>query len=321
MAVSMPPAEIFVGETEEPIIVPLDTFRKKSVTDNKKGMPDTMLTKVLVSADKPSLDNPIEPNSSIVCNRMYVNGKKPNEVLVEISISKGSITGFAKYQDVLPVGCKAKSIATNGSSFSVADGKVKFVWVTLPADEELKISYVLEKMPTMPLEVLLDKGEFSYLEKNQSKKTSLPSLIISYLTATPSIADAESKLKNTKQTTQSKEVKPSDAKAIVSETNTPLISKKDGSVSFLVQIGAYKKQISSDKLATLYQLNETIKTDMHDGFYKFMIGNFDAYKQARLRRDEVTQSGCNGAFVTAYNGSSRITVQEALMISNQKWFK
>jgi cell division septation protein DedD len=321
VAVSMPSAEIFVGETEEPIIAPVDTIRKIAIDNIKKNSPDTMVTKVTVSADKPSLDNPIEPNSTIVCNRTYVNGKKPNEVIVEVSIAKGSITGFAKYQDLLPVGCKAKSVATNGSSFSVADGKVKFVWVTLPADEELKISYALEKMPTMPLEVFLDKGEFSYLEKNQSKKTSLPSMVISYLAATPSIANVDSKSNNTKQTNESNAVKKSEAKSSKEETNAAIITKNDGNVSFLVQIGAFKAKIAAEKLVSLYQLNETIKTDMHDGFHKFMIGNFEAYKQARSRRDEVTQSGCNGAFVTAYNGSTRITVQEALMISNQKWFK
>lgn len=322
VAVSMPSAEIFVGETEEPIITPIDTIKKIVLDTIKKQNPDTMLTKVVIeSKEKPSLDNPIEPNSSIVCKRTYVNGNKPNEVIVEVSIAKGSITGFAKYQDLLPVGCKAKSVATNGSSFSVADGKVKFVWVTLPADEELKISYALEKMPTTSIDVVLDKGEFSYLEKNQSKKTSLPSMVISYLTATPTIANVDSKLNNVKQTIEPKKVKKLETSTAKIETSTPVISKTDGSVSFLVQIGAFKAKIAADKLASLYQLKEPIKSDMHDGFHKFMIGNFDAYKQARLRRDEITQSGCNGAFVTAYNGSSRITVQEALMISNQKWFK
>lgn len=321
VAVSMPTAEIFVGETEEPIIAPVDTIKKVAIDNSKKNSLDTMVAKVTVSADKPSLDNPIEPNSTIVCNRTFVNGKKPNEVLVEVRIAKGSITGFSKYQDLLPVGCKVKSGATNGSSFSVADGKVKFVWVTLPADEELKISYTLERTPSMPLEVGLDKGEFSYLEKNQSKKTSLPSLTVSFIATNSTTANTDSKLNNTNQIGSSKTVKTTDAKPVLSETNRPIISKNDGNVSFLVQIGAFKAQTSTDKLAALYNLKETIKTDMHEGFHKFMIGNFDAYKQARLRREEVTQDGCIGAFVAAYNGSIRITVQEALMISNQKWFK
>ena len=322
VAVSMPSAEIFVGETEEPVITSIDTIKKIVLDTIKKQNPDTLLTKVVIeSKEKPSLDNPIEPNSSIECKRTYVNGKKPNEVIVEVSIAKGSITGFAKYQDLLPVGCKAKSVATNGSSFSVADGKVKFVWVTLPADEELKISYTLEKMPTTSLEVGLDKGEFSYLEKNQSKKTSLPSLTVSFIATNSTTANTDSKLINTNQIGSSKTVKTTDAKPVLSETNRPIISKNDGNVSFLVQIGAFKAQTSTDKLAALYNLKETIKTDMHEGFHKFMIGNFDAYKQARLRREEVTQDGCIGAFVAAYNGSTRITVQEALMISNQKWFK
>ena len=322
VAVSMPSAEIFVGETEEPIITPIDTIKKIVLDTIKKQNPDTMLTKVVIeSKEKPSLDNPIEPNSSIECKRTYVNGKKPNEVIVEVSIAKGSITGFAKYQDILPFGCKAKSISTNGSSFSVADGKVKFVWVSLPPDEELNISYSLERNPILLNEVSLEQAEFSYLEKNQSKKTILPSLPISFLAVPQSAAGTDPKPTVTKQSVVTKTVKKTEIEPSTPRTNEPVISKTDGSVSFLVQIGAFKAKIAADKLASLYQLKEPIKSDMHDGFHKFMIGNFDAYKQARLRRDEITQSGCNGAFVTAYNGSSRITVQEALMISNQKWFK
>jgi len=60
---------------------------------------------------------------------------------------------------------------------------------------------------------------------------------------------------------------------------------------------------------------------MAEGFSKFMVGNFDEYKQARNHRENIKQKGCNSAFVVAYNGTKRITVQEALMITSQKWFK
>ena len=60
---------------------------------------------------------------------------------------------------------------------------------------------------------------------------------------------------------------------------------------------------------------------MAECFSKFMIGNFGEYKEARNNRETIKDKGCRSAFVVAYNGAKRITVQEALMISNQKWFK
>ncbi len=52
-----------------------------------------------------------------------------------------------------------------------------------------------------------------------------------------------------------------------------------------------------------------------------MVGNFNEYKEARSHRENIKQKGCSSAFVVAYNGAKRITVQEALMITSQKWFK
>ena len=53
----------------------------------------------------------------------------------------------------------------------------------------------------------------------------------------------------------------------------------------------------------------------------YMVGNFNEYKEARSHRENIKQKGCSSAFVVAYNGAKRITVQEALMITSQKWFK
>ena len=46
-------------------------------------------------------------------------------------------------------------------------------------------------------------------------------------------------------------------------------------------------------------------------------------KEARDKRNQVwaENNKINDAFVTAYNSGERISVQEALMISKQKWFK
>jgi hypothetical protein len=50
-----------------------------------------------------------------------------------------------------------------------------------------------------------------------------------------------------------------------------------------------------------------------------MIGSFGNYKEARNKREVLRSGKAKDAFVTAYNGAKRITVQEALMISSQKW--
>jgi hypothetical protein len=51
------------------------------------------------------------------------------------------------------------------------------------------------------------------------------------------------------------------------------------------------------------------------------VGTFNDYKGARDKREGMKNKGVSGAFVTAYNSGKRITVQEALMITSQKWLR
>jgi hypothetical protein len=92
-------------------------------------------------------------------------------------------------------------------------------------------------------------------------------------------------------------------------------------VVFRVQILATHKNVATNTISTLYAMTEPINAEMHEGWHKYTIGGFNQYKEARDKRETVSTKGITGPFVTAYNNGSRITVQEALMVSSQKWIR
>jgi len=317
--VEMTPAEIMIGDA--PTETTVASTQAETVTTS--STPTTNTPTVAAS-----LDNHAEPNSTIMCSRSITNGASANLYNVEVKIKKGDIKGFAKFQEVVPAGYSAKGDKTNGSSFSVSDGKLKFVWVSLPADNELVVSYILEKIDASASETKLDNGEFSYLENDQSKKIKLGVDVLGV--KTPDVVKTETPVQtqtvaaetNTTQVVTNEPVKTETTSAEPSKTEVKeTVTKKEGNVVYNVQIGAFRNAIQSDVLAKKFNISETINSEMAEGYSKFMVGKFNEYKQARSHREEVKQKGCNSAFVVAYNGSKRITVQEALMITSQKWFK
>lgn len=323
--VEMAPAEIMIGDA--PAETPIATnTQSETVTPAATETTPVSSTPTVAAA----FDNHAEPNSNIVCSRAITNGSAANSHNIEVRIKKGDIKGFAKFQEVLPAGYTAKGDKTNGSSFSVSDGKLKFVWVSLPADNELVVSYILEKTDASAPDAKLDNGEFSYLENDQSKKIKLPIDIVG-TSAVADVVKTETPVQtptvaaeptSTTQVTSNEPVKTETTSTEPVKTEAKeVVAKKEGNVVYNVQIGAFRNAIQSDVLSKKFNITETIKSEMAEGFSKFMVGSFNEYKQARSHRENVKQKGCNSAFVVAYNGSKRITVQEALMITSQKWFK
>ncbi len=124
-------------------------------------------------------------------------------------------------------------------------------------------------------------------------------------------------------------VTPQPTKPIGEQTKKPLeevvsnIPSPETGISYKVQIAAGKKEVATDYFVTRHKINEKVSIEFHEGWRKYTVGKYPVYKQARDKRNNIWENDnkISDAFVTAYNQGNRITVQEALMISKQQWFK
>ena len=277
-----------------------------------------------------------EPPGDIHASRTITNGANEYEYNVGIKIKKANTKGFARYSDDMPDGVVAKSAKTDGGSFSVADGKAKFVWVNVPDKEELNISYTLSSADARTITL---NGEYSYLENNQSKKIKLKQETLTFggnelpvtkkgdekqdsvMTAVPQMPTVE--VTPTVTSTQTVPEKQTDPEVKTKEEEKPIVVKKEGKAVFSIQIGAFTSgKVDTKTLVNKFNITENIRSEFAEGYSKFVIGSHPEYKQARDHREKTKNlNGVKSAFVVAYNEGKRVTVQEALMILNQKWFK
>ncbi|MCU0359975.1 MAG: SPOR domain-containing protein [Bacteroidia bacterium] len=263
-----------------------------------------------------------EPAGLVEVLKTLVDGNTADEKKIDITIKKGITKGFARYSDNLEEGFTAKAVKTDGSSFSIADGKIKFVWVTVPEKEELNVSYILVRKSTMA-ELLL-KGEYSYLEHNQSKKAVAPEQTIRFSTSnTPTLVNStDNKAPKKTTSTENTDLKEKQTTEVQSQLEKQS-KQQQQTTRFAIQVGAFTNQkVSAQTLKRKFKLTQNLRSEYQEGYSKFMFGAYDEYKSARAQREKaVSDNGVKSAFVVAYNNGKRITVQEALMIVNQKWFK
>lgn len=329
--VDIPASEISLGGAE--------TSAAPTATATPTNTVPVTSTNTVTSTTEPttSFNRPVEPAAAVSCMRTITPSSDGQQFDVELKLKKASIKGFAKLTENIPAGLTASQIKTSGASFTFSDQHAKFVWVSLPADEEITVAYrisVKQKPATNPVLT----GEFSYLENEQTQKiqlaqdelkTGAPASPVATntvaptntatVTSTPTVA-----VTNTVEpvsTTPANTVEPVTTNTVAPVETTPVATAKTGNVNYVVQIGAFRNGVDTKMLAAAYGISENIRTDMNEGYTKCLVGGFSEYKGARDHRENMKSKGVSDAFVAAYNSGRRITVQEALMISNQKWFR
>ncbi len=282
------------------------------------------------------------------------------KLLVSVKIKNDSISGFAKLEELIPEGYVASSDEVHNAVFSFVDQKVKFLWMSFPFEKEFTVSYFLvpqaESNDTLEL-----NGYLSFTIAEETKKFTLASssflraknesISAKEITtaATVTTTDTENKVlieqpetstvaeTNTSNTVATEKVTTpaSLAEAALqnneqSKSNSPLgkaseestTTKSSSGVEYRVQICATRKPVEIAYLQSSYKLTENLYAEMHEGWHKFTVNTVSEYKAARDKREELRQNeAIKGPFVTAYNAGTRISVQEALMIANQKWVR
>lgn len=255
--------------------------------------------------------------------------------VVNILINKETKEKFAKIEESIPAGYTAVNVDPKQAIFTFKGGTAKFLWMNLPAEPYFLVSYkLIPQSSSTPAPQL--KGQFSYLEGEKTisidiKQTeqdlaNLSAEELNTLVATLGGAAAVTQYTPPTQTETVVETKP------VAETVTDRPRKRSTSISYMlepeegvyyrVQLAAGHNEVDIQRYFKKYNLEKEVRKELHDGWNKYSIGSFGLYKEARDYRIHVwNTTAINDAFVSAYNDGDRITVQEALMIANQTWYK
>lgn len=258
-----------------------------------------------------------------------------NEYIVNLLVNKGNKEKFAKIQESIPDGYSAASIENKDAIFTFKDQTVKFLWMNMPTDEYFVVSYKLVPDDGIEGKPNLD-GTFSYIENDNTLSINIIEKDVNLnntssenlLAVISSVGDIESADPvSTEQpgdyTGKVKiEIAESALRAMREDTKLTNQLEPENGVYYRVQIAAGHRPINIERYFKKYNLDQEIRTEFHEGWRKYSVGSFDVYKAARDYRVHIwNTTTIDDAFVSAYNSGRRITVQEALMISNHEWYR
>ncbi|HOK60721.1 SPOR domain-containing protein [Tenuifilum osseticum] len=264
-----------------------------------------------------------------------------NDYLVKLLVNKGNAQKFAKIEEDVPEGFTAEAIETKDAVFTFKDQKVKFLWMNLPAEPRFVVSYKLIAPDGKGNITVSLKGTFSYLVGEATRVIDIIQKDIDLTNIDPAALDGL--ISSTFSTEGANIISgftpyseggidiPIEYKKIEDKPKRkakpefdmePFMLMPEKGVYYRVQIAAGHKPIDIKRYFTRYNIKYDVRTEKHEGWYKYSIGSFKEYKEARDFRILIWNSTrINDAFVTAYNNGTRITVQEALMITSQKWYR
>ena len=243
-----------------------------------------------------------------------------NSWIVNILLSRGEVNRLARIEEQVPEGFEAQSINNKGSIFSFKSGIAKFLWMKLPEDPLLVISYKLVPREGQSLSDGSIQGTFTYMQGDVSK--SIPIIEKGF-----KLTDAtDSELAGFMASLQQVEEKPVGKIPVVEkpveQVTKPVSRKPEAGVTYKVQIRAARKQLNIEEFFRPYRVGREINSEFHEGWYKYTVGSFSEYKDARTFASQlINSSGLKEAFICAYADGKRIPVKTALEMTNQVWFR
>jgi hypothetical protein len=245
-----------------------------------------------------AIESIVAVNQSFSQSKVYAGGN----FLVKLQIKRQGLNSFFQIEQELPKGMTAIGVESQGATFNFKDGKVKYNWLRLPAEEEIQVIYKV----TVPFEMRGKKiigGIYYYIVDEEKEIFNIPHHsieVIEYIA--PSDSLAEKTLLGIIDNT-------ADKPSYMEEEKMDLIYK--------IQILSSTKQLDKDSLRKAYGIKEKLQVENYHGLYKYTTGSFGTYEQARDYKNSLDFSRYI-PFVIAYNRGNRITIGEAMELASKK---
>ncbi len=221
--------------------------------------------------------------------------KSYDEFILKSEISKGDINGPAQLTQILPIGFDVLDTAIAGAKTEFKNYTLNLYWDEVPSDSVFDVSYKvrLNKIyGTLPLNSVL---YFEKTEKEYSFKTNVfielfePDAIV----AVPIVIEEEAEI------------------VVAEPVYEPIVEEEvipPEDVEFRVQVrAAYKAKIPLQNLAGKYKLYAEIQEDYLGSWYRYSIGSFGSYDEAKSYRNTIIgEHGVRDAFIVAYYQGKRL---------------
>jgi hypothetical protein len=269
-----------------------------------------------------------------------------NDMMVNLLVSRGSADKFAKIEEDIPLGYIAEPMTTRDAIFTFKDQKAKFLWMNLPPEARFVVNYRLLPEDGKATTELPLSGTFSFIlnEATQvidivQRDVDLTNLDSRYLdgiiasvpaprtipqaqTGTPTSTTFSGPNGGREFQVQYQKIEDKPRVARQQDLDISYLLEPEEGVYYRVQLAAGHRPVDIKRYFRRLNISEDVRTERHEGWFKYSIGSYNEYKLARDRRNDIwTTTPIDDAFVAAYNNGLRITVQEALMITNQQWYR
>lgn len=289
-------------------------------------------------------------NSDAMTIERTITQIAPTEFKVDVLIKNSNIKGFAKVFETAPETMKIEKIQDAGATVTVDKNTVKFVWFEMPVSPAIAISYKIKTLAPAN-EVPAVNGKLSFVENNNPREVAIIQGVAtvseplatnttktettttstnnntSSNTNTNSDGEETAEVKNPTKNVEKTAEKPVENKVEKnskgSESAVTSVPSAETGITYKVQILAAHRVVNKSYFQSKHGYGEGFNIENHEGWVKYTTGKFDEYKSARDERERLKGSynTLPGPFVTAYNNGERITVQEALLITKQQWYK
>lgn len=225
---------------------------------------------------------------------------------IQLNVSDALPGSFVKWTEYIPEGCTCDVLESSGASLRRAENRQIFLWFEVKEGQHLAPSYRLTCTDS-PASAAFD-GE----------------LECAFGTATKSLHIAEVEWVGVSPAqNENMELNQSpDATSARSPVGAIQRAETPGSldVQFSVQLLANHRYLNASEVAEALGYSDSFHIFRHEGWHKYLTDDVTSYAEAREIRSTLwSTTSATDAFVTASLDGERISVQEALLMSNQSW--